>query len=124
MQLLQTIMAWLAGGVHTPYHSLQMCMHNDVLWISITVTLDILVAVGYAIISYHWFKNQRILPPSPARSALATMRNIFAFCGFCGYLFIPVKLFWPAWRLYDMFMVALVFYTWRYALNAKNLRVI
>jgi signal transduction histidine kinase len=33
-------------------------------------------------------------------------------------------MYWPAWRLYDLFMVALVFYTWRYALNARNLKVI
>jgi signal transduction histidine kinase len=52
------------------------------------------------------------------------MRNIFTFCGICGYLFIPIKLVWPAWRLYDLFMLGLVFYTWRYALNVKGLKVL
>jgi signal transduction histidine kinase len=99
-------------------------MHGDTFWITVTVTLDLLVAAGYLVIAYHWNRNERTLPPSPARTALRIMRNIFVFCGICGYLFIPVKMFWPAWRLYDMFMVVLVFYTWRYAINAKNLRVI
>ncbi len=100
------------------------CMQRDWGWIGVTVTLDLMVAAGYGIIAYHWWHNEVTLPPSPARQALRTMRNIFAFCGICGYLFIPVKMFWPAWRLYDMVMVVLVFYTWRYALNAKNLKVI
>ena len=56
--------------------------------------------------------------------ALGNMKRIFLFCGTCGYLFIPIKMFWPAWRLYDFFMMALVFFTWRYALNARQLRVV
>jgi signal transduction histidine kinase len=123
MQWLNTAFHWFSGG-SVQYHTLRMCMQNDTPWIVLTALLDLAVAVGYVVIAYHWFKNQQLLPPSPARSALATMRNIFAFCGVCGYLFIPIKLFWPAWRLYDCFMVALVFYTWRYALNTKNLKVI
>ena len=124
MQVLQSIIAWFAGGTQHPYHDLSMCMMDDRFWISVTVTLDLLVALGYVLIAYHWNRNERLLPASPARSALGMMRNIFVFCGLCGYLFIPIKMFWPAWRLYDMFMVVLVFYTWRYAINAKNLRVI
>jgi signal transduction histidine kinase len=52
------------------------------------------------------------------------MRNIFLFCGVCGYVFIPVKMFWPAWRLYDFFMLVLVYFTWRYAWGARDLKVL
>jgi signal transduction histidine kinase len=114
---------WLSGGA-TQYHPLTHCMSGDTFWITLTVVLAVAVAVGYAVIAFHWRKNERTLPPSPARRALATMRNIFTFCGICGYVFIPVKLVWPAWRLYDLFMMGLVFYTWRYALNVKGLRVL
>jgi signal transduction histidine kinase len=123
MEFVRAILAWFSGGA-TQYHRLSMCMMEDHFWISVTVTLDLLVAIGYVIIAYHWSRNERSLPQSPARIALRTMRNIFVFCGICGYLFIPIKMFWPAWRLYDMFMLGLVFYTWRYALNARNLKVI
>ncbi len=99
-------------------------MQGDTFWISVTILLDLMVAIGYVIIAYHWSRNERELPQSHARIALRTMRNIFVFCGICGYMFIPVKMFWPAWRLYDMVMVGLVFYTWRYALNAVNFKVI
>jgi signal transduction histidine kinase len=123
MHTLQAFFGWFSGGANQ-YHRLSMCMQHDTFWIAVTVTLDLLVAIGYVIIAYHWSRNERALPQSLARTALRTMRNIFVFCGLCGYLFIPVKMFWPAWRLYDIFMVGLVFYTWRYALNARNLKVI
>ena len=124
MDWLQKTSDWLTGGTEHPYMRLASCMRHDRGWMALTITLDLLVAAGYVLIAYHWFRNARSLAPSPAKSALATMRNIFAFCGLCGYLFIPIKMFWPAWRLYDGFMLVLVFYTWRYALSAKNLRVI
>jgi signal transduction histidine kinase len=123
MQHLRSILEWFSGGA-LQYHKLSMCMQGDKFWISITVILDLMVAMGYVIIAYHWSRNERALKESPARVALRTMRNIFVFCGICGYLFIPVKMFWPAWRLYDFVMLGLVFYTWRYALNALNLKVI
>jgi hypothetical protein len=85
---------WFAGGGR--YMDLACCMGYDYLWIGITVALDAAVAGGYALIALHWWKNQRHLPDSPAKRALGNMRNIFLFCGICGYAFIPVKMVWPA----------------------------
>ncbi len=120
---LHTAKDWFSGG-DRQYHPLWHCMRQDWFWIWTTIALDVAVAIGYVLIAFHWRKNERTLPHSPARRALSTMRNIFTLCGICGYLFIPVKLVWPAWRLYDLFMVGLVFYTWRYALNVKGLKVL
>lgn len=107
------------------YHTLWQCMSGDTFWIALTVMLDIAVAAGYVLIAYHWYANQRtVAVRSPARVALLNMRNIFLFCGLCGYLFIPIKMIWPAWRVYDVFLAILVFYTWRYAWNATSLKVI
>jgi len=117
---------WLTGatGDSPGYMKLSSCMRYDTLWIAITVALDLSVAAGYGLIAMHWWKNSRTLPNVPAKYALANMRNIFLFCGLCGYAFIPIKMFWPAWRLYDMFMVVLVYFTWRYAWKAKDLKVV
>jgi signal transduction histidine kinase len=120
--LFQSAINWFSGDGQ--YMNLVHCMGQDYLWISITVALDFAVAAGYLLIAKHWWTNERTLPDSPARRALAAMRNIFLFCGICGYLFIPIKMIWPAWRLYDLFMVALVYFTWRYAWGAKDLKVI
>lgn len=119
---MQNIFQWLAGdGL---YMDLIHCMGHDKFWIVTTVILDLAVAAGYVVIAMHWWKNSRLLPDIPAKRALSQMRNIFLFCGICGYIFIPIKMFWPAWRLYDLFMVALVWFTWRYAWNAGQLRVV
>jgi signal transduction histidine kinase len=130
--MLQSFLDWFAGGssgAHhggsTRYMDLIHCMGNDYLWIGITVGLDVLVAAGYLLIARHWWVNARRLEKShPAYRPLANLRNIFLFCGLCGYLFIPVKMVWPAWRLYDLFMVSLVYFTWNYALRARGLKVI
>lgn len=123
METIRSVLQWFAGGDH-PYHTLFHCMMNDRFWIYLTVSLDVAVAGGYALIAWHWYKNQRTLPATPAKKALGYIRNVFIFCAFCGYVFIPVKMFWPAWRLYDIFMAGLVYYTWRYAWSSKQLKVI
>ncbi len=123
MNTISQAVDWLAGNGR--YHTLIHCMGNDSFWIWTTVLLDAAVSVGYAMIAYHWWINQRNLPArAPARIALTNMRNIFVFCAVCGYVFIPVKMVWPAWRLYDMFLAVLVYFTWRYALSAKGLKVV
>jgi signal transduction histidine kinase len=114
---------WFTGG-NTPYMTLYHCMSNDVLWIGITIALDVAVATGYMIIARHWWANERTLPDIPAKRALGSLRNIFLLCGTCGYLFIPIKMVWPAWRLYDIFLAMLVYWTWKYALRTKDLKVI
>lgn len=123
MDVIRGVLDWFAGGSYQ-YMTLYHCMGHDLLWVMITVVLDLSVAAGYTVIAFHWWKNQKSLPPGEARQALGRMRNIFIFCGLCGYLFIPIKMVWPAWRLYDVFMVALAYYTWRYAWGARDLKVI
>src|SRR3954468_729353 len=114
---------WFTGDGR--YSTLYHCMGGDTFWIVATVVLDVAVAAGYLLIARHWWVNERTLPRHlPARRALGNMRNIFVFCGICGYAFIPIKMVWPAWRLYDLFMVMLVYFTWKYAWKAKDLKVI
>jgi signal transduction histidine kinase len=120
---IRGLIEWFAGGPDR-YMTLAHCMNHDYLWIGITVALDLSVAMGYVLIALHWWRNERALKDSPAKVALGTMKTIFVFCGLCGYLFIPIKMFYPAWRLYDVFLVILVYYTWRYALESRHLRVV
>jgi signal transduction histidine kinase len=117
------LVQWFSGGPHE-YMPLTHCMNYDMFWIRLTVILDLAVATGYVLIAMHWRRSERLLPPSPAKAALGNMKRIFVFCGLCGYLFIPIKMYWPAWRLYDGFLVVLIYYTWRYALRTRELRVI
>jgi len=123
MSWLKSTLDWFAGG-STPYHTLYMCLQGDVPWIVAIVTLDLLVVTGYVVIALHWQRNQRLLPRTPARKALSDLRTIFLLCAACGYLFVPIKLVWPAWRLLAILLVPLAFVTWRYAVSAQSLRVV
>jgi len=123
MDGLTSLLHWFAGG-DLQYMKLAGCMKHDTVWIAVTVLLDLSVAAGYGLIAMHWWKNSRNLPDIPAKRALGNMRNIFLFCGICGYVFIPIKMVWPAWRLYDFFMAVLLYFTWRYALKARDLKVV
>jgi signal transduction histidine kinase len=120
--LLADFFGWFTN--YGRYNTLFHCMSEDVLWVAITVALDVAVATGYIVIARHWWQNSRGMGDSPAKRALGTIRNIFVFCGICGYLFIPVKMLWPAWRLYDIVMAFLVYFTWKYAWGSKDLRVV
>lgn len=123
LRVMMSFVDWFTGGSQR-YMTLYHCMAHDWPWVTITVLLDLTVAAGYIVIARHWGANQSVLPASPAKTALGHMRNIFVLCGLCGYLFIPIKMVWPAWRLYDIFLVMLAIYTWRYAWGARQLRVI
>jgi signal transduction histidine kinase len=123
MGVLGDLLRWFAGG-RDGYMSLVHCMRGDTFWIALTVILDSAVALGSVLIARHWWINERSLPESQAKHALGNMKRIFLLCGTCGYLFIPIQMFWPAWRLYDGYLIALAFFTWRYALNARQLRVV
>ena len=123
MSVIGDLLRWFSGG-RDGYMSLEHCMRGDTFWIALTVILDLAVATGYALIARHWWVNEKSLANSQAKKALGDMKRIFLFCGTCGYVFLPIKMFWPAWRLYDLFMIGLVYSTWSYALNARNLRVV
>ena len=120
---IDEVLNWFAGG-RDGYMTLVHCMNHDTFWIALTVALDLAVALGYILIALHWWRNERALEESQAKLALRSMKNIFLFCGICGYVFIPIKMFWPAWRLYDGFLAVLVYFTWRYALRTRNLAVV
>ncbi len=123
MNVLQELSHWFTGG-ENQYMRLYGCMRHDIPWITLTVSLDLSIAIGYVIIALHWSRNARHLPDIPAKRVLANIRNIFIFCGLCGYLFIPIKMFWPGWRLYDFVLMLLSYSTWRYVFSATNLKVV
>lgn len=119
---MSNLLSWFAGNGR--YMTLVHCMGEDWFWITSTVLLDFIIASGYVVIALHWRWNEAMLKKSPAKDALGYLKNIFVFCGLCGYIFIPIKMFWPAWRLYDVFLTILAYYTWRYAWRARDLKVV
>ena len=123
MDQVRTLLQWFTGG-DRHYMPLTHCMSNDWFWIGLTVALDLAVWLGYLLIAAHWWRNEKSLPEGPPKQALRSMKWLFVICGLCGYVFIPIKLVWPAWRLYDLVLMGLAFATWRYAWNARDLKVV
>jgi signal transduction histidine kinase len=100
------------------------CMSHDWLWIGITIFLDVAVASGYVLIALHWWRNQQRVGPSPARRRWPTSATSSSSAASAGTRSSRSR--WSGRRggLYDMFMLVLAYQTWRYALRAKDLKVI
>lgn len=116
------VINWLGGDGE--YMNSVHCMGHDWLWIWITIFLCAGITLGYFFIAAHWSRNERHLTNSPAKKALNHLKWIFVYCGFCGYGFTIVKMWWPAWRLMDITMMFLFFYTWKYVFLSQDLRVV
>jgi signal transduction histidine kinase len=123
MSFFEWLFRWFTGG-ERQYMSSVHCMRDDWLWITITVTLCGGIALGYGIIAYHWLRSARMAKDDDAKTALTQLRNIFVFCGLCGYIFTALRMWWPAWRLLDLTMLVLFFYTWNFAVRSRGFRAI
>ncbi len=120
---MHKIIQWLSGG-DTQYMSVIECMNHDWVWIDITVALCFFILLGYFIIAFHWGICKQHSKKGPATSALADLQWIFILCGICGYGFFLIQLFWPARRLFDIFMIVLAFFTWRYVFKLGRFKVV
>lgn len=100
------------------------CMKGDLFWVVATVALNIFVVVGYIIIAHRWKQAAANSPPSVEKKALNELKFIFMFCALCGYMFIPIKMVWPAWRLYDFVLVVLIYYTFRFVFRGGKIKLV
>lgn len=113
------LIKWFSGGAQQ-YMDTFHCMQQDTLWITITIVLHLAVFVGYLLIALHWFKSQKSLPSGQAKLSLSRMVMIFLFCG-NECLMTVLRMYWPAWRLTDIFTAILLFYVYKYLYAAQGL---
>lgn len=118
---MNTVIDWFTGGEHYSYHTLIHCMDNDMVSIALVIMLCLGVMSGYLIIAYRWSKAAAQVPESDAKKGLNDLKWIFLICAVCGYLWVVLEAFWPAWRLYILFLAALNFVTWRYVIRENSL---
>jgi signal transduction histidine kinase len=98
-------------------------LDDETFWITLTMVLNLAVVLGSVWIAARGIREARALRPGPARSALATMRNLFLVCVLCGYLLVPISTFWPgAWRLDAGVLAVLACLVWRSALGPHGLQ--
>lgn len=121
---MSNLLQWFTGGETYNYHNLFQCMDNDLVTLTLVVSLCVGVFSGYLIIAYRWFKAAKEAPESEAKQALQDLKWIFILCATCGYLFVILKTVWPAWRFYMFFLALLNYFTWRYVLRIEALDTI
>lgn len=113
---------WFTGGEKYHYHTLLQCLDNDILTACIIVMLDFGVAIGYLIITIRWMRIRNCVPESPIKTSLNYLIMVFFFCSICGYLWAPIKMFFPVWRLIAIFLVILNIYTWKFVLCSDGFK--
>lgn len=102
--------------------TLQSCCQST--WLAVVVSLLCgSVLLSYRVIAKHW-QEQEAGAEGEAAAAFKRLRNIFVYCAWCGYGFFLVKLVIPAWLPYLVFLLILNKWSWSYALNANNFRLI
>lgn len=113
------IYSWATGG--DTYHTLLQCMNGDLLTASIVVGLCLSIALGYIVIAIKWWQMRETVPNHEAREALSYLVKVFLYCALCGHVWTGIKMFFPVWRIYAIFLFILSFYTWRFILSSKGL---
>lgn len=116
---MEKFLDWFTGGDHYDYHNLFHCIDNDLVTITLIVSLCVGVFTGYLIIAYRWSKAAKEAPESEAKKALNDLKWVFIVCAICGYLWVILETVWPAWRLYMMVLAVLNFFTWRYVFRIE-----
>ncbi|HEX8324284.1 MAG TPA: ATP-binding protein [Tepidisphaeraceae bacterium] len=104
------------------------CIQNadgtpDWTWIGILLVLNLTVMIGYLKIFRFWRQCYLAEAPGDRNKKLMDLAGIFLLCATCGYGFFVITLVWPAYRLLAVFMVALSFFTWRFAADLSSFQL-
>jgi signal transduction histidine kinase len=106
---------WLRGLNHLTD------VEPDLRWAWVTVALSALVVTGYCAIAFNWFFQAKLEVRHESKAALNRLRAIVLGCALCGYWFAVSDMSWPVWRLYDLVLLGLTIYTWRFAMRMRGL---
>jgi len=98
--------------------------HQDGMWAWGTISLSLFVAIGYCVIAVNWYFQLKLSKHAQAKAALARLRNICLACGICGCAIYVADAPWLLWRLYDVALIVLVFYTWTFVARMRGLSLV
>jgi signal transduction histidine kinase len=99
-------------------------LEPDLRWAWLTIVLSGLLATGYVVIACKWYFQSKLHRRRECRAALARLGAIVLCCGAFGTWFLASDMPWPAWRVYDGVLLALVVYTWWFAARMRGLSLI
>jgi signal transduction histidine kinase len=109
------IAKWLSGVGFTDWTV------KDMEWLFVTVILSTLLAAGYAVIMFNWYFQSKMGKTIESRASFRRLVCMVMACGICGLFFYLSDMQWLVWRLYDVVLLALVAYTWTFAIQSRGM---
>jgi len=77
-------------------------LEPDLRWAWLTLTLSLLVAVGYVAIAFNWYFQNKVAGRHATRAAVRRLSSIVLCCAAFGLWFFVTDMSWPAWRVYEV----------------------
>ncbi len=111
----------LAGGGGV---NVTLGLHQDPIWVAVTLALSALVAIGYAVIAVNWYFQSRLAGQAESRATLRRLRNICLCCGICGSTFYLTDMPWIVWRFYDVCLLVFAWSTWSFVWRMRGLGLV
>lgn len=95
----------------------------DWLWVAILIGLTTGVIASYLKIFVFWRRSYLEVPAPDRNTKLMDLAYVFLWCAVCGYAMSILMFFWPAYRLLGILLVALNFFSWRFASSLNAFKV-
>jgi PAS domain S-box-containing protein len=99
-------------------------LEPDLRWAWLTLTLSLLVAVGYVAIAFNWYFQNKVAGRHVSRAAVRRLSSIVLCCGAFGLWFFVTDMSWPAWRVYDFVLLLLACHTWWFAARMRGVGLV
>ena len=96
-------------------------LEPELRWAWLTLTLSALVAVGYIVIAFNWYFQNKVGGRQQTGPAVRRLSVIVLCCGLFGLWFLVSDMSWPAWRVYDVVLVLLACHTWSFAVRMRGM---
>src|SRR6478735_2224570 len=97
---------------------------NDLRWTWVTLALSIAIVLGYALIAFNWYFQKKVAERAELKSASRRLRIIVLCSCVLSYLVIVTDVSWFVWRLYDVALFFLAFYTWSSLMKMRGLSLV
>ena len=114
---------WLAGG-GDGYTPLVHSLRGDAICAAMLTVLTVSLIGAYVQVGMIWRRHERDLGSPLRRQALGRLRRALVLGGVGGYVFLPIAMIWPGWRLYVLLLLLLAWLMWRQAWSQRDVKLL
>ena len=99
-------------------------VEDEIFWAWMTIALSLLIAIGYAVIAFNWYFQNKLPRTAESKAALARLRGICICCCLCGSILYWTEMPWLMWRIYDAILAIVVVRTWSFVMNMRGIGLV